>query len=77
MSHFHELSSRCLTPKPEMGQQGERTRNSPQVFWGSEGIRGGPPSSASFSLAPSSSGRLSVGVSASDDTENQDGKKPL
>ena len=58
--------------KPERGAPGrKRVRHSLEVFRGSGGVMGWSPPSTSSLSPPSGSGRLSVGVSASDDIKRQ------
>lgn len=64
----------CNPPKKKQreGAPGRKTvRHSLVVFWGSRGVVGWSPPSASSLLPSSGSGRLSVGVSASDDRQKR------
>lgn len=61
MPHLHELSSKTSDPNIERwGCWGKRIRHSLLVSGGSGVAVGGSPSSVSFSMASSGSGRLSA-----------------
>lgn len=71
-SHSRELSAKdtCREDQSQRaGAAGGGGSNSPQASGSSGGTVGRSSSSASFSSAPSDSGGLSVGVSASDDRQ--------
>ena len=69
-----------MRPPPKKQREGapgrKMVRHSLVVFWGSRGVVGWSLPSASSLLPPSGTGRLSVGVSASDDRQKKvDGRK--